>query len=370
MSPESFIAHHNQGMGKLLGISFLNAAPDRVVAQLNVSGAVCARPDVVHGGAIMALADCASAYGAVLNLRAHQTTATIESKTNFWRRGAGPTVRAESVPLHVGRTMSVWRASVFRGEEQIAEVTQTQLYFGESGTDPDPAAAADPGDKHGATPGSIQPLHAARTTISRNFSQPVVDERWRQIFEGACAVIAEKGFAKASIRDIAAAGGMAIPTMYQYLERKEDLLYRIYEYFMSDIVAALHNWRGTATQPRERFEELIRTIVRLFDKHHKYIKVMFQETRALTPDARRRVYELDARYIAIIRELLDTAIRDCGWRERNTELAANFVYFLCCIWPLRHWTIGRFGQDAVAGEIVDFVLHGLSGRRELEGQSQ
>ncbi len=367
MSPESFIAYHNQGMGKLLGISFLSAEPDHVVAQLGVHDAICTRPDVVHGGAIMALADCASAYGAVLNLRPDHATATIESKTNFWRKGTGPTLRAESVPLHIGRTMSVWRASVFRGEEQIAEVTQTQLFFRESSTDSVPANLA---EKHSSTPSSIQPARAARTALSRNFSQPVVDERWRQIFEGACTVIAAKGFAKASIRDIAAAASMPIPTMYQYLERKEDLLYRIYEYFMTDIVAALHDWRSSATQPRERFEELIKTIVGLFDKHHKYIKLMFQETRALTPDARRSVYGLDASYIAVIGELLDTAIRECGWRQRNTELAANFVYFLCCIWPLRYWTIGKFGRDAVAGEIVDFVLNGLSGRREAGGRTQ
>jgi AcrR family transcriptional regulator len=309
----------------------------------------------------MALADCASAFGAVLNLPPNSTTATIESKTNFLRKGSGPTVRAESIPLHIGRTMSVWRASIFR-DEQIAEVTQTQLYLRENGAEaegaqaPTPAAAEAPRGRR------------YRTALSQSFSQPIVDERCRQIFEGACAVIAKKGFAKASIREIAAAAGMPIPTMYQYLERKEDLLYQIYEYFMTDIVTALHQWRTAAVPPRERVEGVIRTMVELFDKHHRYIKLMFQETRALTPEARRRVYELDASYIAIIRELLDSAIGECGWKQRNAELAANFVYFLCCIWPLRHWTIGKFGQTAVAEEIVDFVLNGLSGAAEAQRQ--
>ena len=83
----------------------------------------------------------------------------------------------------------------------------------------------------------------------------------------------------------------------------------------------------------------------------------------LTPEARRRVYELDKSYIAVIRELLDTAIAESGWEKRDAELAANFIYFICCIWPLRHWTIGKFGQKVVADEIVDFALNGLSGTR-------
>jgi hypothetical protein len=46
-------------------------------------------------------------------------------------------------------------------------------------------------------------------------------------------------------------------------------------------------------------------------------------------------------------------------RARNPELAANFVYFLCTIWPLRYWSIGKFGEAAVTGEIVDFILCGI-----------
>jgi uncharacterized protein (TIGR00369 family) len=356
MDPKTFLAFHNHGIGKLLGISFRSARADRVIAQLTVNANVCTRPDVVHGGAIMALADCASGYGAVLNLAPSHTSATIESKTNFLRKGKGPTVRAESVPLHVGRTMSVWRASIFRGAEQIAEVTQTQLCLRENGSDSESGDS----DSPARTRVAAEHSRAVRTALSHTFSQPIVDERWRQIFEGACAVITKKGFAKASIREIAAAAGMPIPTMYQYLERKEDLLYHIYEYFMTDLVVALQQWRTPSLPPSKRIEGVIRTMVELFDKHHKYIKLMFQETRALTPEARHRVYELDKSYIAVIRELLDAAIIESDWKVRDSELAANFVYFLCCIWPLRHWTIGRFGEKAVAEEIVQFVLNGLS----------
>ena len=156
--------------------------------------------------------------------------------------------------------------------------------------------------------------------------------------------------------------------MYQYLERKEDLLAHIYEYFMTDIVAAMHQWRASDALPHERIKGAILTMVDRFDQQHRYIKLMFQETRALTPEARQRVYELDARYIAIIRELLDTAIAKSKQKDRNTELLANFIYFLCCIWPLRHWTIGKFGQEQVANEIVDFVLNGIGAVRS-EGTS-
>ena len=52
-------------------------------------------------------------------------------------------------------------------------------------------------------------------------------------------------------------------------------------------------------------------------------------------------------------------MRNGDFRIRNVELAANFVYFLCTIWPLRFWSIGKYGEEAVTNEIVDFVLNGL-----------
>lgn len=178
-------------------------------------------------------------------------------------------------------------------------------------------------------------------------------------------MIATKGFAKATIREIAAAADMPVATMYQYLERKEDILYNIYKFFMTDIVASLRRWQASDVPPKDRLIGAIRTMVDAFDKNHRFIKLMFQETRALTPEARRQVYELDAQYIAIFRELLSEGMRNGHFRIRNIELTANFVYFLCTIWPLRYWSIGKFGEEAVTNEILDFVQNGLGTRERV-----
>src|SRR3954462_2335307 len=76
VSPDEFLSFHNAGFGKLLGITFLEIQPSRVEVQLQVNDAVSTRPDVVHGGTIMALADCANGFGAILNLPPNHTTAT------------------------------------------------------------------------------------------------------------------------------------------------------------------------------------------------------------------------------------------------------------------------------------------------------
>lgn len=363
MDESSFLKSHNNGLGKLLQIRFLSAGKDRVVAEMSIGAEHFTRPDVVHGGILMALADCTSAYGAVLNLPPDTLTATIESKTNFLRKGAGDRLRAESVPLHVGATTSVWRATLYRdGKAPIAEVTQTQIVLPER----EVAETATDGDGPAETSSVVElPRRADRTELSKSFSQSIVDERRKRIFEGACRVISEKGFANATIREIAAAADMPVPTMYQYVKGKGELLYGIYEYFMGDIVEALHACQASEAPPQEKVERAIRAMIDQFDKNHKYIKILFQETQSLTPEARQHVYRLDGQYIGVLKELLDGAVASRAFEPADTELAANLIYFLCVVWPLRHWALGKFGQQVVADAIVKLVLEGMSTQRKV-----
>ena len=345
MDGEAFLDSHRSGLGALLGVEFVDARPDRIVARMTLGPAHFTRGDVVHGGVIMAMADCCGAYGTVLNLPSGHGTGTIESKTNFMRRGEGTELIAESAPVHLGRTLCVWRTAVRRGPgKPIAEVTQTQIVMAER-----PAVQAAGADDH--------PGRSAAAAVAAD--SPVVADRRRQIFEGASRVLSEKGYADATIREIAAAAGMPVPTMYQYIERKEDLLLFIYESFMADYTAALRAAVAAARTPDAKLEAALQETVANFDRNHAYIKLMFQETRALKPEARERVYELDGRYIAVWREILEGIAPADGGTPADPELLANFIYFLCTVWPLRHWAIGGHGRAAVEAALARFVKGGL-----------
>jgi 1,4-dihydroxy-2-naphthoyl-CoA hydrolase len=114
---------------KLLGLELVTVTPDRVEAVLQVREELCTRPAVLHGGAVMALADTLGAIATVANLADGSTTTTIESKTNFFAAiPVGDTARAECTPLHRGRTTMVWQTRVMRSDGRVAAlVIQTQL---------------------------------------------------------------------------------------------------------------------------------------------------------------------------------------------------------------------------------------------------
>jgi 1,4-dihydroxy-2-naphthoyl-CoA hydrolase len=114
---------------KLLGIRFLSATPEGVTAEMKVREDLCTSPAVLHGGAIMSLADTLGACATSLNLRDGATTTTIESKTNFLAPAAvGTTVHAECVAIHRGRRTMVWQTRVTsESGKLVAIVMQTQM---------------------------------------------------------------------------------------------------------------------------------------------------------------------------------------------------------------------------------------------------
>tara|TARA_R110000868_G_scaffold75153_8_gene217114 strand:- start:2248 stop:2661 length:414 start_codon:yes stop_codon:yes gene_type:complete len=114
---------------ELLGIEIVSAEPDCVVARLAVRKELCTIPDILHGGAIMALADTIGAVATVLNLPKGATTTTIESKTNFLAAiPMGDVAEATCTAHHKGGRLMVWETRIRRGDGRLAAViTQSQL---------------------------------------------------------------------------------------------------------------------------------------------------------------------------------------------------------------------------------------------------
>ena len=123
------LAHQQPPFAQFLGMKITHVSPQRVTAELVAREELNNRFGLLHGGAIMALADNLGGTATTANLKEGQSTTTIESKTNFFAAiPIGDTAYAECTALHRGRTTMVWQTRVTRGDGRLcALVTQTQL---------------------------------------------------------------------------------------------------------------------------------------------------------------------------------------------------------------------------------------------------
>jgi 1,4-dihydroxy-2-naphthoyl-CoA hydrolase len=112
----------------LLGIEAVAADPEEVRLRLAWRAELCTAGGLLHGGALMALADSAGGVCAFLNLPdGAKGTATIQSGTSFLRPVRDGYVEAISRPLGVGRNViAVDTEVVDANGRAVARVVQSQ----------------------------------------------------------------------------------------------------------------------------------------------------------------------------------------------------------------------------------------------------
>ena len=116
------------GMPQALGVRVTSLTKKKVTGEMAITPMHMNLNGRVNGGAIMAFADVLGAVGAVAHRPPGYRGGTIESKTNFFTAGMGPVLTAVSIPLHVGRTTSVWQTTITNPDgSMVAMVTQTQI---------------------------------------------------------------------------------------------------------------------------------------------------------------------------------------------------------------------------------------------------
>ncbi len=109
------------------GIAIASATREEVKGSMAWRTELCTTSGVLHGGALMAMADSLGALCAFMNLPENTMTSTIESKTNFFRPVTKGTVHGTTTPIHVGRTTIVVQTDLRDDAgKRVALVTQTQ----------------------------------------------------------------------------------------------------------------------------------------------------------------------------------------------------------------------------------------------------
>src|SRR5437763_10542842 len=109
------------------GVEVTSATADEVRGRLAWAADRCTSAGILHGGAIMTLADTLGAICAFLNLPPGAGTSTIESKTNFFAAVRAGHIEAVTHALHVGRRTIVLQTDVRDATgRRVALVVQTQ----------------------------------------------------------------------------------------------------------------------------------------------------------------------------------------------------------------------------------------------------
>ncbi len=110
-----------------LGVELESASAQQAVGHLEWTPQRCTAGGVLHGGALMGLADSIGAICAYLGLPDGASTATTSSITHLFRAVREGRVTATARPLHRGHALVVVQTDLVDAHGRpVAQVTQTQ----------------------------------------------------------------------------------------------------------------------------------------------------------------------------------------------------------------------------------------------------
>ena len=115
------------------GVHLDAATADEVRGRLPWSAERCTAGGLLHGGALMTLADTVGAVCAFLNLPPGASTSTVSSTTSLVRGVRSGTAHARARPAHVGRSFLLVEVEITDDEERlVARTAQTQAVLASS----------------------------------------------------------------------------------------------------------------------------------------------------------------------------------------------------------------------------------------------
>lgn len=165
---------------------------------------------------------------------------------------------------------------------------------------------------------------AGTTSVSAHTrSRSRFDRRLARILDHATNIFCDKGYERASMRDLSRACAMSLAGLYYYFDSKERLLYLIEKELFERVTELLDQKLRSSTDPDERVRAFIDNHVGFFLSKQKAMKVLAHEDDVLTGKMGSEIAEIKREYYHRCTDLLEELKRAKGlqFKSRSTAMA-------------------------------------------------
>ena len=171
----------------------------------------------------------------------------------------------------------------------------------------------------------------------------LIKKRRDQMIKGAVQLFKEKGFHRATTREIAKAAGFSIGTLYEYIRKKEDILYLVCDSIYDHVRERLEKEIGFNSGSIEEFRLSLAHFFRVMDEMQDEVLVMYQEAKSLTKDALPYVLKKENEMVELFEELLQSCIEsgELELSEEELPFLAHNIVVQGQMWAFRRWALRK-----------------------------
>jgi AcrR family transcriptional regulator len=186
-----------------------------------------------------------------------------------------------------------------------------------------------------------------------------VTARLDEIIEAATDLFYEKGFEKASLRDIALKVGITQAAIYYHFKNKEQILYTIIEIYADEILSVLNSSTSDKAEPLENLKNAVSQHIIYMETRGKGAKIMIEDKKFLSGEFNRLVRAKEKGVYTFYKKCL-AELRKSGKIE-TCDLTATAFSILGMINWIYHWYRPEKGLSVkqVSEDIVRMIFHGI-----------
>ncbi len=186
--------------------------------------------------------------------------------------------------------------------------------------------------------------------------------RFDEIIEAATDLFYEKGFEKASLRDIALRVGITQAAIYYHFRNKEQILYTIIDIYADEILSLLKSSLAAKTFPLDRLKNAISQHIIFMETRGKGAKIMIEDKKFLSGEFNRLVRKKEKKVYNFYKNLLAELQR--SGKIGPYDLTATTFGILGMINWFYHWyKPGKnLSVEQVSANIINIFFHGVVAR--------
>jgi AcrR family transcriptional regulator len=194
---------------------------------------------------------------------------------------------------------------------------------------------------------------------------PTFDLQRAAILEAAAQLFAERGFAGASMADLARACGVSKALLYHYYRDKEQLLFDTADSYMDTLIAIVAEVRARKLPPAQHFAALVSRFMQEYEHSQAQHMVLVQDVKFLSAEQHRSVIHKQREVVAAVAQ----AIADLKPRFRQKALEVPLAMIL---FGMINWTFtwlradGPLAYEDMAKVVTEIFLTGV---RDVRGSA-
>ena len=196
-------------------------------------------------------------------------------------------------------------------------------------------------------------------TTERDPTQ-AAEQRIREIVHEAARLFDRVGYHNTNMEMVAQAANMRKPTLYHYIKSKEEILLRIHQTLLDDLIA---RHKEKAAQGLSREELLLGNITDILGhiaRNRGYVRAFLEHYRELDPAIRKEISGARQAYFKIVTDLIADGVAAGEYHTTDVNLSALFLLGQVN-WAYQWYRPGASpAHELIAREILDTFLYGLT----------